>query len=321
MTKKILVVIFIISLITLSAGCAKKRKLLVDDADSFSLRARYAMEDTQTLTEEFGPWKGWDYLAQKLMASGIPEEEVKSVFLDKRLPVFSFVPFKLKPRESSQMYSQFTTPARLKIAANFIETNREHFEEAENLFHVSRYVVAAIIMIETGCGQNTGKESIFYRLARVSSVGDKENLDLNFSELKKSSPSVSFSQVKERADYLEATFYPEILALFRMKEQGIDILDVHGSLAGAFGLPQFLPSAYVNFAVDGDKDGKTSLFSQADAIWSAAHFLSAHGWQNDASVKEKMSVLWEYNRSDAYGQAVLKVAVLLKNMTIKGNKK
>ena len=57
------------------------------------------------------------------------------------------------------------------------------------------------------------------------------------------------------------------------------IARIVGSKAGAFGMPQFLPSSYMRFAVDGNGNGRISLHEPADAAHSAANYLAAHGWK------------------------------------------
>jgi membrane-bound lytic murein transglycosylase B len=53
-----------------------------------------------------------------------------------------------------------------------------------------------------------------------------------------------------------------------------------GSYAGAMGLPQFMPSSWVRFAVDFDGDDKIDLWSSpADAIGSVASYFKAFNWQ------------------------------------------
>ncbi len=55
---------------------------------------------------------------------------------------------------------------------------------------------------------------------------------------------------------------------------------LRGSWAGAMGQPQFLPSSYLAFAVDGDGDGRADIWnSEADTIASIANYLARHGWQ------------------------------------------
>ena len=52
-----------------------------------------------------------------------------------------------------------------------------------------------------------------------------------------------------------------------------------GSWAGALGQAQFLPSSYLAFAVDFDKDGKRDIWdSLPDVLASIANYLKGHGW-------------------------------------------
>jgi membrane-bound lytic murein transglycosylase B len=54
-----------------------------------------------------------------------------------------------------------------------------------------------------------------------------------------------------------------------------------GSWAGAMGHTQFMPSAYLSYAIDGDNDGKVDLWnSEKDALASAANFLQQLGWKS-----------------------------------------
>jgi membrane-bound lytic murein transglycosylase B len=104
-------------------------------------------------------------------------------------------------------------------------------------------------------------------------------------------------------------FYPEVLATFRLAERlGIDPLGIRGSPSGAFGLPQFLPTSYLRFAVDGNGDGLVSLYDPADAIASAANYLVSHGWRPALTRQQQRQVIWAYNHSAAYIDAVLFLA-------------
>lgn len=259
------------------------------------------------------PYRGWVYLADKLLQDGVHESEIRSVFLDPRMPRFSFISFKLQPREHSAMYENFRKEATLQIARDFLAKNKETFLQAEKVFKVNRYIIAAILLVETHAGKATGKELVVNRLARLASISEPENVTQNFEILAKENPKVSFRQVQERAEYLEDTFYPEIRALFELRrKRGVDILALRGSSAGAFGMPQFLPSSYLKFGVDANRDGRISLFHDADAIWSTANYLAQFGWRDSAPDAEKRKVLWKYNHSDAYIDTALDVADRLK---------
>lgn len=71
-----------------------------------------------------------------------------------------------------------------------------------------------------------------------------------------------------------------ITALKLLEREQLTPEQMHGSWAGAMGHTQFMPSAYMQYAVDGDNDGKIDLWnSHQDALASAAHFLKNLGWQ------------------------------------------
>ncbi|MDC8832084.1 lytic murein transglycosylase [Alteromonas gilva] len=83
-------------------------------------------------------------------------------------------------------------------------------------------------------------------------------------------------------DPRRSTFFTKELltAVELLDQQSLDQDKMVGSWAGAMGHTQFMPSAYANYAVDGDGDGQINLWdSEADALTSAANFLSQLGWQ------------------------------------------
>jgi lytic murein transglycosylase len=79
-------------------------------------------------------------------------------------------------------------------------------------------------------------------------------------------------------------FYPELLAALRILQgDHIALSEMKGSLAGALGQPQFLPSKYLSFAVDFDGDGRRDIWrSVPDTLASIANYLKAHGWNPSA---------------------------------------
>ena len=77
-----------------------------------------------------------------------------------------------------------------------------------------------------------------------------------------------------------AFFRGELFHALRILDDGHVILDdMQGSWAGAMGQLQFMPSTFVDYALDGDGDGRKDIWtSEADALESAANFMSS-GWQ------------------------------------------
>ena len=124
-----------------------------------------------------------------------------------------------------------------------------------------------------------------------------------------------------RADF----FADEFVAALRIIAAGdIERQRMLGSWAGALGHMQFLPSVFIEYAIDGDGDGRRDLWgSIPDALASAANFLRGIGWQPELrwgrevrlpqdfdynlSGKEQRRSLAEWVRlgvTDAYGGAL-----------------
>ena len=80
-----------------------------------------------------------------------------------------------------------------------------------------------------------------------------------------------------------AFFRRELLNALRILDEGhVEVSAMLGSWAGAMGQPQFMPSTFVAFAVDGDGDGRKDIWtSKADVFASAANYLSKSGWKGD----------------------------------------
>lgn len=75
-------------------------------------------------------------------------------------------------------------------------------------------------------------------------------------------------------------FRPELIAALQMLQSGeVTLGQMKSSWAGALGQPQFLPSYYLKYAVDGDGDGRRDIWgSPPDVLASIANFLRNEGW-------------------------------------------
>lgn len=76
-------------------------------------------------------------------------------------------------------------------------------------------------------------------------------------------------------------FTDELIQAMTIVERGdAEPAEMTGSWAGAMGQTQFMPSVYLQHAVDGDGDGRANLWSSVpDALSSAARYVSSMGWQ------------------------------------------
>ena len=256
--------------------------------------------------------RGWGYLLDRLTADGLPQERVATAFADPRVPAFDGLRFNPNPRESHAAYRGLLKRRSVADAERCAALHAGALAAAQQETGVSAAVVAAILHVESHCGANTGHELVLYRLARLAMANEPHNVAALLARLSgpdgRIDPSLA-DQVRARARYLEDTFYPEVRATFAVADRmAVDPLDLRGSAAGAFGLPQFLPASYVAFGSDGDGDGRISLYDAADAAASCARFLASYGWKPGLTRSQQRRVIWHYNRSDAYIDTVLRLA-------------
>jgi len=80
-------------------------------------------------------------------------------------------------------------------------------------------------------------------------------------------------------------FRPELIAALRIIDQGNIRPDAMvGSWAGAMGQCQFMPTTFLNFAVDFDGNGKRDIWGdRADVLGSIANYLAQLGWHGSES--------------------------------------
>ncbi len=80
-----------------------------------------------------------------------------------------------------------------------------------------------------------------------------------------------------------AFFRKELLAALKIAQtKGIATSKMRSAWSGAMGHPQFMPSAYLNYAVDQDGDGKADIWASVpDTLASIANFLKQKGWSGN----------------------------------------
>jgi len=79
-------------------------------------------------------------------------------------------------------------------------------------------------------------------------------------------------------------FRSELFSALEILNRGdIELENLKGSWAGALGQPQFMPSSYLQYALDFDGDGRKDIWtSLPDVFASVANFLQQHGWTKGA---------------------------------------
>jgi membrane-bound lytic murein transglycosylase B len=157
-----------------------------------------------------------------------------------------------------QYRERFMTEQRIAEGAQFMVEHRARLEKARRETGVAPEYVVAIIGVETFYGRITGKYRVLDALSTLA------------------------------FDYpARGEFFRGELAQFIQlsKEESVDPLTALGSYAGAMGAPQFMPSSYRQYAVDGSDDQQRNLFADwDDIIASVANYFKAFGWQKDGPV-------------------------------------
>lgn len=108
-------------------------------------------------------------------------------------------------------------------------------------------------------------------------------------------------------------FQRELLAALQIVQRGdLSLREMTGGFAGEMGQTQFLPSSYLKYGVDYDKDGHVNLRrSVTDVLASTANFLKMNGWQPNAEFGEgtpNFEVLRTWNQASFYRKAIVLLA-------------
>jgi len=210
-------------------------------------------------------------------------------------------------------YSHNTTDGATRAVREFMQKHDSIFTLAEQKYGVPRDVISALLFVETKHGNNTGMHHVASVYLSVAMCNQQEYIDKNKQALREqfegSAEELQALETKidERAQKKAKWALKELLAMQQMsKISPKPVLALYGSWAGAFGMPQFLPSSYVRSAVDGNGDGQINLYDVTDAIFSVGNYLKTANW--GASTERQRKALYAYNNSDDYVSAILSLA-------------
>jgi len=166
------------------------------------------------------------------------------------------------------------TPQRISLAAAKAAQWAHTLGAIEQQYGVDRWTLLAIWGIETSFGTNKGGFDVIRSLATLA-----------------------------LSSYRPDFFRDELLAALKVLEDGhIERTKMLGSWAGAMGQPQFMPSNFLELAVDFDGNGKKDIWgSVPDVLASIANFLKHWGWKTGASwgFEVKVPQGFDYKRSRA----------------------
>jgi len=169
-------------------------------------------------------------------------EDASVVHLDRKQPEGSI--------SFTKYRSNILSADRIQKGQRLYVQHREVLADISAHYGVPAKIIVALWGIETNYGGYTGNFNIIPSLATLAYEG-------------------------RRADF----FQGELLAAMKMVASGISPDTLIGSWAGAMGQCQFMPSSFLKYAVDWDKDGKKDIWnSLPDTFASIANYLKTEGW-------------------------------------------
>jgi membrane-bound lytic murein transglycosylase B len=256
----------------------------------------------------------YDSLVERLQGDGFDPSYLNAAFTDHRirfLPDVLYINLTSKYRDAD--YSRYSSGPSVRQARQFLHEESAYLDRLEKQFQVHREVVVSILYIESAFGKQAGRNVVFNVFSTLALAADPDIQSASADRIAGSFPHISRKEIEQRARQKAAWAYQELKSLLIIaRAQGIDPLGIRGSWAGAFGMSQFLPSSYAQFARDGNDDGIISLHDRYDAMTSVAAYLKSHGWALDATEARQKAVIRTYNNSGAYAEAVLQLARLMK---------
>jgi membrane-bound lytic murein transglycosylase B len=222
-------------------------------------------------------------------------------------PLSQYRPPAARPPDRSSTNRRFTDAAAISRLRAMYQADRPIFERMERAYHVPGQLVASIMWIETSYGGYFGSAKAAANLASMAASADYGLIAPHVADLGRDREARAF--LAETAAKRGAWARDELAALLRYAwANGLDPMEFPGSIYGAVGYGQFMPSNIAKFAVDGDGDQKIDLFQKADAVFSIGNFLREHGWSGDMSSEDKRrGVIRKYNNSGVYVNTVLYV--------------
>ncbi len=147
----------------------------------------------------------------------------------------------------------FLTDARIDAGVQFWRDNAAALAAAERQYGVPPEIIVAIIGVETQFGKNTGNYRVIDALSTLAFAYP---------------PRSKF-------------FLGELESfLLLCRDEHMNPAEPLGSYAGAMGLPQFMPSSFMSYAVDFDNDNRRDIWRDSrDVIASIGNYFAKHHWQ------------------------------------------
>ena len=228
-----------------------------------------------------------DTFIKNTAANNNLDEQAIRVIINQAKRQQSIIDAMNRPAEKKKQWYEyraiFLKDKRIKGGVEFWKKHMSILQSVSEDSGVPIEIIVAIIGVETNYGGNKGSYRVIDALYTLAFDYPKR--------------SKFFSKELEK------------FIILSHKEK-ISALETKGSYAGAMGYGQFMPSSYLMYAVDYDKDGQRDLLNNiSDAIASVANYFKAHGWKKDQGTV--------YQARVSTGFKILKKQKLQPSLTVK----
>lgn len=250
--------------------------------------------------------------------------QLLSILKDPKKPYEKIISLNLLGFLGKPDYSVHYSERAIRSAKKFLKANSRTLYRAEKKYGVSKETIAGLLWVETQYGAITGRVPIVQAYlsllmadhpdvvkALLKEGNERRDDD---DEIRKRFPDqAAFDQkIIDRTRTKAEWALEQLAAIETLRKSGYTkILLLNGSFAGAFGVPQFIPSTYRDLAISSQSNRRPNLYKMPDVILSVANFLKKKGW-NEKKPETKSAALYEYNRIKDYGDVILKIAAELR---------
>jgi membrane-bound lytic murein transglycosylase B len=217
----------------------------------------------------FGPIRPEVYLYAQQLATErqLPLKKVLAILSRARynntVARLILTPAGQKTRRSWRSYQdRVVEPKHIARGVVFWEENHRVLERATQQYGVPASIIVSILGVETFYGRHMGSFKVVDTLT-----------------------TLAFAHPEPAKPERVAMFRQQLSDFITLCLRGHIAPEVLGSYAGAIGMPQFMPSSIMHYAVDEDNNGHVDLVNNVqDAVMSIANFLKQHGWQQGVPV-------------------------------------
>lgn len=202
------------------------------------------------------PFEAWlEGLARDARAVGVARSTI-DVALSGIQPIPRVIELDRRQPEGRMSFRDYRTrvvnPGRIETGRRLLADHGPLLVRIEARFGVPARVLVTLWGVESNFGSRPGGYPVIASLATLAFDGRRA-----------------------------AFFRRELISALRILDAGdIEAEAMRGSWAGAMGQPQFMPSTYLDHAIDLDGDGRRDIWSSVpDVLGSAANYLARAGWR------------------------------------------